>query len=210
MIPVPRREALRYLGCRGDGDQAAQALLDACIPAVEGAADPRWTAREVPLLLFPGGVRLGEWDVESRALRDHLEGCGSALLFAATLGVEVDRLIARGSAGHIACAAGCQASAAALIEAVCDDACEQLSGRYPGLFLRPRFSPGYADFPLPCQKQLLSLLDAPRKIGLTATDACLLAPSKSVTAVVGLSSAPGKCHAGGCATCSKTNCAFRR
>ncbi|WP_209344519.1 hypothetical protein [Flavonifractor sp. AGMB03687] len=103
-----------------------------------------------------------------------------------------------------------QAVAAALIEAVCDDACDQLAERYPGRYLRPRFSPGYGDFPLTDQPELVRRLDGPRKIGLTATDTCLLAPIKSVTAVIGLSNTPGKCHAGGCATCSKTNCAFRR
>ena len=211
MIHVPREEALRYLGCRGAApDQATAALLEARIQAVEEAAAPRWTALEVPLTLRPGGVELGDWSIRSEKLRAHLEGCTSALLFGATLGVGVDRLIARSAAGRVAQAAVDQAVAAALIEAVCDDACDQLAGQYPGKYLRPRFSPGYGDFPLTDQPELLRRLDGPRKIGLTATDSCLLAPIKSVTAVIGVADTPGKCHAGGCATCSKTNCAFRR
>ena len=211
MIHVPREEALRYLGCRGtQPDQATAALLEARIRAVEEAADPRWTALEVPLTLRPGMVALGDWSIRSEKLRSHLEGCTSALLFGATLGVGVDRLIARSAAGKVAQAAADQAVAAALIEAVCDHACDQLAGQYPGKYLRPRFSPGYGDFPLTDQPELLRRLDGPRKIGLTATDSCLLAPIKSVTAVIGVADTPGKCHAGGCATCSKTNCAFRR
>lgn len=212
MIHVPRSEALRYLGYRGGAqpDQAAAALLAEGIRAVEEAADPRWTALEVPLTLRPGGVALGDWSIPSETLRAHLEGCAAALLFGATLGVEVDRLIIRLAAGRVARAAVAQAAAAALIEAVCDDACRQLAERYSGKYLRPRFSPGYGDFPLAAQPELLRRLDAPRKIGLTATDTCLLAPMKSVTAVIGLGDTPGKCHAGGCATCSKTDCTFRR
>ena len=211
MIHTPRREALRYLGCRGtEPDEATAALLDERTQAVEAAADPRWTALEVPLTLLPDGGELGDWSIHSEKLRAHLEGCTAALLFGATLGVGVDRLIARSAAGQVARAAVDQAVAAALIEAVCDDACDQLAGRYPGRYLRPRFSPGYGDFPLTDQPELVRRLDGPRKIGLTATDTCLLAPIKSVTAVIGLSDTPGKCHAGGCATCSKTNCAFRR
>ena len=211
MIHVPREEALRYLGCRGAApDQATAALLEERIRAVEEAADPRWTALEVPLTLRPGMVALGDWSIHSEKLRAHLEGCTSALLFGATLGVGVDRLIARSAAGKVAQAAVDQAVAAALIEAVCDHACDQLTGQYPGKYLRPRFSPGYGDFPLTDQPELLRRLDGPRKIGLTATDSCLLAPIKSVTAVIGVADTPGKCHAGGCATCSKTNCAFRR
>lgn len=211
MIHVPREEALRYLGCRGAApDQATAALLEERIRAVEEAADPRWTALEVPLTLCPGGAELGDWSIRSEKLRAHLEGCTAALLFGATLGVGVDRLIARSAAGRVAQAAVDQAVAAALIEAVCDDACDQLTKQYPGKYLRPRFSPGYGDFPLTAQPELLRRLDGPRKIGLTATDSCLLAPIKSVTAVIGVADTPGKCHAGGCATCSKTNCAFRR
>lgn len=211
MIHTPRREALRYLGCRGaEPDEATAALLDERIQAVEAASDPRWTALEVPLTPLPDGVELGDWSIHSEKLRAHLEGCTAALLFGATLGVGVDRLIARSAAGQVARAAVDQAVAAALIEAVCDDACDQLAEHYPGRYLRPRFSPGYGDFPLTDQPELVRRLDGPRKIGLTATDTCLLAPIKSVTAVIGLSDTPGKCHAGGCATCSKTNCAFRR
>lgn len=211
MIHVPRPEALRYLGCRGTApDEATAALLTERIRAVENAADPRWTSVEVPLTLRPGGVELGDWSVHSEKLRSHLEGCTAALLFGATLGVGVDRLIARSAAGQVARAAVDQAAAAALIEAVCDDACGQLAQRYPGRYLRPRFSPGYGDFPLTAQPELLRRLDGPRKIGLTATDSCLLAPIKSVTAVIGVANTPGSCHAGGCATCSKPNCAFRR
>ena len=211
MIHTPRSEALRYLGYRGaHPDEATATLLDERIQAVEGAADPRWTSVEVPLTLRPGGVELGDWSIDSEKLRAHLEGCTAALLFGATLGVGVDRLIARSAAGQVTRAAMDQAVAAALIEAVCDDACDQLARRYSGWYLRPRFSPGYGDFPLTDQPELLRRLDGPRKIGLTATDTCLLAPIKSVTAVIGLAKTPGKCHAGGCATCSKVNCTFRR
>ncbi|MBM6924791.1 Vitamin B12 dependent methionine synthase activation subunit [Pseudoflavonifractor phocaeensis] len=211
MIHAPRQEVLRYLGYRGmEPEGQVAALIDARTAAVEGAAVPRWTALELPLALSQTGAVLGTWEIQSQKLATHLEGCTSALLFAATLGVEVDRLIARSAAGRVAQAAVDQAAAAALIEAVCDDACHQLAGRYPGQYLRPRFSPGYGDFPLSAQPELLARLDAPRKIGLTATSAHLLAPVKSVTAVIGVAPTPGKCHAGGCATCSKENCTFRR
>lgn len=211
MIHAPRQEVLRYLGCRGkEPDGRTAALIAARTAAVEQAALPRWTALELPLALSQTGAALGDWAIPSRKLAAHLEGCTAALLFAATLGVEVDRLIARSAAGRVAQAAVDQAVAAALIEAVCDDACTRLAGRYPGQYLRPRFSPGYGDFPLSAQPELLARLDAPRQIGLTSTAAHLLAPVKSVTAVIGIAPTPGKCHAGGCATCPKENCTFRR
>ncbi|WNX86547.1 hypothetical protein RWV98_09865 [Agathobaculum sp. NTUH-O15-33] len=56
----------------------------------------------------------------------------------------------------------------------------------------------------------MRLLDTPRQIGLTVTDSLLLAPVKSVTAVIGLSSEPQPCHKNGCEECGKKNCEYRR
>jgi len=61
------------------------------------------------------------------------------------------------------------------------------------------------------QKEYLRILDAPRKIGLTTGDSCLLVPSKSVTAVLGISDNPIERRKRGCAICSmKGKCRFRR
>ena len=79
-----------------------------------------------------------------------------------------------------------------------------------GMYCRPRFSPGYGDFPIAHQRDFSRLLDTPRKIGLTVTESCLLAPIKSVTAVIGLSETPQPCHRKGCEECGKTDCAYRR
>ena len=47
-------------------------------------------------------------------------------------------------------------------------------------------APGYGDFPLVEQRTLLGLLDASRKVGVSLTDALLMVPSKSVSAVIGV------------------------
>ena len=49
--------------------------------------------------------------------------------------------------------------------------------------LRPRWSPGYCNHPLTLSRAILERLDAARRIGVSLTDALLLVPSKSVTAV---------------------------
>ena len=180
---------------------------------MEQAAQPRTASRIFPLS-FPGGDRLalGPLAVESAALGKNLAGCEEVILFAATLGVGVDRLIARSGAGRVSDAAVYQAAGAALIEEVCDQAWEELrrAGEAEGWHLRPRFSPGYGDFPLSCQRELLALLRAPETIGLTAGESMLLLPTKSVTAVMGRSRLALPCHRTGCEACGKTDCAFRR
>ena len=88
---------------------------------------------------------------------------------------------------------------------------EILAEKYSGKYMTFRFSPGYGDYPIEMQKEYLRILDAPRKIGLTTGDSCLLVPSKSVTAVLGISDNPIERRKRGCAICSmKGKCRFRR
>lgn len=212
-VRAPFDQVCRYLGCRGEVEPALAECVRALTAQVEEAAQPRTASRIFPLS-FPGGNRLalGPLAVESAALRKNLAGCEEVILFAATLGVGVDRLIARSGAGRVSDAAVYQAAGAALIEEVCDQAWEELrrAGEAEGWHLRPRFSPGYGDFPLSCQRELLTLLRAPETIGLTAGESMLLLPTKSVTAVMGRSRLALPCHRTGCEACGKTDCAFRR
>lgn len=212
-VRAPFDQVCRYLGCRGEVEPALAGRIRALTHQAEEAAQPRTASRIFPLS-FPGGNRLalGPLTVESAALRKNLAGCEEVILFAATLGVGVDRLIARSGAGRVSDAAVYQAAGAALIEAVCDQAWEELrrAGEAEGWHLRPRFSPGYGDFPLSCQRELLTLLRAPETIGLTTGESMLLLPTKSVTAVMGRSRLALPCHRTGCEACGKTDCAFRR
>ena len=212
-LHAPFDQVCRYLGCRGELDPALAERVRALTVQVEEAAQPRTVSRVFPLTFLGGNkLALGPLAVESAALRKNLAGCEEVILFAATLGVGVDRLIARSGAGRVSDAAVYQAAGAALIEEVCDLAWEELrrAGEAEGWHLRPRFSPGYGDFPLSCQRELLTLLRAPETIGLTAGESMLLLPTKSVTAVMGRSRLALPCHRTGCEACGKTDCAFRR
>ena len=104
-----------------------------------------------------------------------------------------------------------QAAAAAMIEAWCDAVNARLAEevRGEGLRLRARFSPGYGDFPLAAQPGLFRLLGVQKRIGITLTDSLLMIPTKSVTAVIGIS---GTAQAGpaGCAACGRDRCGSAR
>ena len=49
-----------------------------------------------------------------------------------------------------------------------------------------RFSPGYGDLPLSCQRDVLRLSGADKALGLRVNEADLLVPAKSIAAVIGL------------------------
>lgn len=210
-MQVDRSEALRYLGCRTE-EPAMLAAVEKALQELGAVAAPRWLYRILPLERPAEGVlALGGLTIESQGLARHLQGCRQAALFAATLGAPVDRLLAARARTGMSGAVVVQAAAAAMIEAYCDECCQQLQRELPpGLYQRPRFSPGYGDLPLPLQPALLALLDAPKRIGLTATESCMLAPSKSVTAFIGLTREQESCHTAKCAACPNTDCPFRK
>ena len=57
---------------------------------------------------------------------------------------------------------------------------------------------------------LLKILQADKTIGLTMTKSFMLTPTKSVTALIGISMEQTPCHRQGCEVCEKTDCAYRR
>ena len=209
------REIFRYLGYK-NGDRpegAALEMIKRAEAAVRGMAEARSVYQRFPLAFRgDGAVEIGDIRIQSAALRRNLDGCAGVYLFAATLGAGVDRLISGLTAlGRVSEAAAAQAAAAALIEDCCDEENERLraGAAERGLKLRPRFSPGYGDFSIEHQRDIARVLDTARHIGLTVTDSLMLAPMKSVTAVIGVAEAGG-CADGGCADCDKTDCDFRR
>ena len=128
------------------------------------------------------------------------------MLLGATLGSRVDTAIRRLALGSVAEGAAAQAVAAALIESYCDEV--QAKADTGGLAQRPRFSPGYGDWDLAEQRLIFPVLNCAKLIGLTLTDGCMMAPSKSVTAVIGLSD-DVQCVWNKCMTCGNINCPYR-
>lgn len=214
MISFDRAEALRYMGYRGsEPDAAVGESLVRCAAELQQAVEPKSITARFPLRFLSDTVmQIADVTVESRNLARNLKGCTEVYLMAVTLGVGADRLITRASAVRMSDAVILQAVAAAMVETCCDEVNDELrrKAEQEGLYCRPRFSPGYGDFSIEHQRDLSRLLDTPRKIGLTVTESCLLAPIKSVTAVIGLSPEKQDCHRKGCEECSKTDCNFRR
>ncbi|MCI8517600.1 MAG: Vitamin B12 dependent methionine synthase activation subunit [Hungatella sp.] len=208
------KETLRYLGYKGcQADRQTLSLVEDCWQRLEETAVRRSCYQEYPLTFGADGtLDLGCFRTASRDLRKNLKGCEAVVLFAATLGAAVDSLIRRYSRLEMARAVVLQAAAAAMLEDYCDEINGEIRREYErqGLFLRPRFSPGYGDFSLECQPALLGGLEAGKRVGIALTEGFLMAPSKSVTAVIGVGADKGCAASEGCGTCKKRDCAYRR
>ena len=201
-----RREALRYLRARPD-DKDAQVLVDTVYLKLRNELQARHVLTKTKVTVDTEGITLANGTrFNSRDLAAHVQGCEEVLLLGATLGSRVDAAIRRLALGSVAEGAAAQAVAAALIESYCDEV--QAKFDTGGLAQRPRFSPGYGDWDLAEQRLLFPVLNCAKLIGLTLTEGCMMAPSKSVTAVIGLSE-DVQCVWNKCMTCGNINCPYR-
>lgn len=201
-LPFCEKEILRYSGAK-DFDRR---LFDSILGEAKKAITYRLTYRIFPLEIKGSLCSFGGLLVNSEGLSKNLSGCKSAVIFAATLGSSLDRLISRYAVISPTRSLLLSAIGSAQIEVLCDTFSTELSQKYN---LRPRFSPGYGDLPLDTQKAVFSLLDCEKKIGLYLTDSYIMTPTKSVTAFIGLSDTRSEINENKCSRCEKTDCAFR-
>ncbi len=212
MMEIRRREVWRYLGYQGAAPQPAERQkIEAVIAQLEQAVAPRHIYLEKACCAERDGVVIEGILFPSALLARNLTGCGRVILIAATLGVEADLQVRRYQARSMAEAAIAQAVCAELLECYLDGVCQEIAGEKEkdGLFLRPRYSPGYGDLALEAQRDFFALLDCRRRLGVSLTDGNMMTPTKSVTAFIGLSHTCRRGEKSGCQACGKQDCAFR-
>lgn len=204
LTEINRAEAVRYMGGSGvEMNEAMDALLKSCEKELQNAAAVKYLYKKIPLQ--DSGLLIG------KAVKKHLENCGEAIILCATIGAKVDKLIRSASVTDMAKAVVIDAIASAAVEQVCEKLDDIIKNENPDKYLTWRFSPGYGDYPIELQEKFLQILDAPRKIGLCSNENSLLTPSKSVTAIIGVSDTPLEKKRLGCAYCNlNKTCKFRK
>ena len=208
--PVCREEILRYAGAR-EGNPALLALLEEALAEAKGQLAYRVCWQTLPVAMVGEMLHMTFAETQSKTLGRHLQGCSHILVFGATVGIGLDRLIARYGKTAPAKALLLQAIGAERIEALCNAFCQKIreDSALKGLHTTSRFSPGYGDLPLELQRDIFRTLNCAGRIGLTLNDSLMMSPSKSVTAIIGIGEACQNTPAG-CSSCTKTDCIHRR
>ncbi len=207
------REAVRYLGFgRNAVDEQTEKLISEAFAELDRIARPKAVHRIFPCVQKEDEIQIGSMKVHSKNLAKNLQGCTQTVLMATTLGIEVDLAMHRYTLTDMAKVVIFQACAAAVLEEFCDQCQEQIADEmapeYKGM--RPRFSPGYGDFDIHHQEDILRMLEAHKKIGLSMTESYMLTPTKSVTALIGFAEKETGCPKSGCEACEKKDCIYRR
>ena len=216
ILKVDPKETRRYAGLQRATDFDERMIEEACEDA-RLLANPRsiWQLYDYDCLT--GKVLSSPiFQLEGNSIRKHLAGCGQVILLAATVGEEIEHEVTRRfDEGTYTSSVLLDAAATTAVEQVADaleKAIEPDLSR-KGLGMRWRFSPGYGDWPLEQQPELIGLSHA-EEIGISLSEALMLVPRKSITAIIGLfkntknPQSVGEKH--GCAYCNKKDCPSRK
>ena len=220
-VRADRGEVLRYLGYSGqDLSRELEERIEGLVREAEDAVSARGSWAVWPVAPGPdegtGPLRLAGSTVELKGsdIAAHLAGAGHVALLACTLGFECERHLRRAMARSALDGAVADAACSALVEAATEhmDRMVGEAARGAGLGCTRRFSPGYGNLPLSSQGAIVASLNARRLCGISVTAEDLLTPTKSVTALIGLTERPGAAQGRSftCATCALSgSCPFR-
>lgn len=205
--PVDQREALRYASVRSEVDEALMQLFQECARQASDACTPR-----ICYCCLSKG-ELYDCIPQARACRaDSFAQAEYFILFVATVGIEVDRLVMKYSKLSPIKSLFFQAIGAERIERVCEVFCDKVAEEYSHseLTAERRFSPGYGDFSLSAQENIFQILSPQKNIGVALTDSLMMSPSKSVSAVIPLTKRGGLLQEQTCESCGLQTCAYKR
>lgn len=203
--PVNKKEILRYMGAK-ELSKETEGILSECLNEADNQLLYKVCYKEFEISKNEDYVDFGVFKAYSKDLLKNLKNCKKAVIFAATIGVGVDRLILKYTEISPLKALIFQAIGAERIESLCDLFSSEIKKEN---HIIPRFSAGYGDLSLNFQKEIFKVLSPQKRIGLTLNESLVMSPSKSVTAIIGISDTPSD-NKKGCAVCNKKDCMFRR
>lgn len=213
IFSINKREIWRYSGYLGiteNVDAGLNGVLDEVIDELKNSFAFKVCYRRMNITWKNGMPELPFSSV-SRDLAKCLDGSTEIILFAATIGLEIDRHIAKHQRFSPTKALLMQAYGAERVESLCNAFCDEIKSSVAkeNLSCTSRFSPGYGDLPLDTQIDMFKLLDCNRQIGISLNKSLLMTPSKSVTAIFGLGECVKKARKHGCSECNNVECEFR-
>lgn len=216
MYNIPKNEVLRYLGYNGQElDLQTDNMINECILLALSVCTPGYTYITSDVFFNKNTVTLNGTNLtlEGSDILSHLNGSEKCITLACTLGMGFETELLKLQAKSATKAVIFDAVGTAFIEEFADRTEEKLLLPYKekGYFSKFRYSPGYGDLKLELQKDIITTLDAQKRIGLLVTDTNILIPRKSITAFIGIFKTPQKKPQSKCEICSaRSACSMRK
>lgn len=214
-MKIVKKEVLRYLGYRGQKiDDSLAGLLDECVSEVRTVSNLGFTYEIYDIEGNEEGLCLKGTTLilRGRDIHSNLAKAEKCAVMAVTLGLEVDRRIDFYTRADLTKGLIFDACATAAVESCCDIVQEEIKARAKimGLETTSRFSPGYGDFYIGIQKEIVRALKTYEKIGLSVNESSIMIPRKSVTAIIGMQNEGCDTVECKCGSCEDKYCSYRR
>lgn len=213
---LSKKEILRYLGHRNtEVTKSIDNIIEECISEISNMLKYSYTYGIFDIIKKDSDIQvLGSTLIlRGKDINKHLKDSSKCAIMAVTLGNAVDSRIRYYEKTDLTKSLIFDATATTAIEGVCDE-CEALiktEAEGKGYGTTYRYSPGYGDLSINIQAEVLRILGAEKKIGLTATANSILLPRKSVTAIIGFQDKNIKKQHPGCGACKNyVTCNFRK
>ena len=200
-VEIPKGEVLRRLGYPTASVELGEPVRSIFLEALGEAKPlmhPKAAFRTLRIESNDGArVRFPHegFFIESRQVAGLLNASAYAVCFAATVGMELEEAVSdRMRSGDMLMATMLDAIGSETADAAADELHWKILTRRAdaaGCSVTARFSPGYGDWPLTVQKDLIRVCGG-ALIGITVTPSSLMIPRKSVSAVLGLKAVPFK------------------
>ena len=210
---IDKKEILRYSGHRGgDIPVHIDRLAEQFREKIKQNISPRHISARYSLQQVDDGVLLGNGvKLMGQDIKKHLADCDECYVICATVGIQADGFIRSSITAGSVYGLMADAAATAAVESYCDSIENSLRHQLMAekCYLTWRYSPGYGDFPFTQQPQILAMLQADKLVGVTCNNSCIMTPSKSVTAVMGIAKTKPVDKTRSCDRCpNKDNCNF--
>ena len=217
-VSVDKSEVLRYLGHNGQKiDNDLNFQINQCIKGTKKEIDTKYVYQ---IYNIKNDLNLNTVQFEntnlilkSKDVSELLRNCDKCVLMCATLGFNIEKNIRRYSYNNLTKGIIIDACATTSIEEVCDLVQDSILDDISkeGKSLTMRYSPGYGDLDISANRDILNVLDAHRKIGVTVTNTGIMIPRKSVVALIGITNKKIEKVKRTCENCSnRFNCQYRR
>lgn len=212
---IDRKEALRYMGYRGQNmDENMEKLLDVCIAEIMDISKKSFVYKIYDIESTEKGLYLKgtTLTLQGEDIHTHLSKAEKCAVMAVTLGLEVDKSIAFYSKTDLTKGLIFDACAATAVESLCDTVQKKIEAeaKSMGLETTARYSPGYGDFSIGIQKEIAKVLKTYERIGLSVNESSIMIPRKSVTAFIGMQREKCSEENHKCKSCKNRYCTFRK
>lgn len=189
-MKIDKSEVKRYLLVAGKDFDGIDCLIDQLSQKALSSLCPKSIVNRFAITHVAEGIKINGTDIlfGGKLVKQVFDGCDEVFVFAATLTLESESLIKKCFAKSAVDGIVCDSVLTTMIECYCDEIDEDIckTVEQEGKSATRRISCGYGDFPLSCQKDILTLLNAQKFLGIKLNANNMMFPNKTVTAVIGV------------------------